>query len=209
MTSTVLHGALAYDFIIWVCTVGRERRFREGLVQLARLDRGDAVLDVGCGTGSLAMTARARVGGTGEVCGIDPSPEMVARARRKAARAGVDVRFETGAVEALPFPDTTFDVVLSTLMLHHLAADGREQGLGEIARVLKAGGRFLAVDFGAGGKGHRHLLGRRRHAEFDVEEVVPLFEQAGLHVVEKGPVPSPAVLGLSNLHFLLAVAPPG
>ncbi|MBW3536128.1 MAG: prolyl oligopeptidase family serine peptidase [Gemmatimonadetes bacterium] len=87
----VIHGALAYDVQAWVLTLGNESRFRERLVRLARLAPGELVLDVGCGTGALAIAAGKQVGSAGEVCGVDPSPEMVARARRKAAKAGVDV----------------------------------------------------------------------------------------------------------------------
>lgn len=86
----VIHGPLAYDVQAWVLTLGNERRFRERLVRLARLAPGESVLDVGCGTGGLAIAAGEQVGSAGEVCGVDPSPEMVARARRKAATAGVD-----------------------------------------------------------------------------------------------------------------------
>ena len=124
-TDKVLHGARAYDLLVWVLTLGRERALRERLVEFARLESGESVLDVGCGTGALAIAAKDRLGPGGQVCGVDPSSEMVARARRKTIRVGVDVRFETAAVEALPFPDATFDAVLSSLMLHHLSEEGR------------------------------------------------------------------------------------
>src|SRR3712207_4299905 len=82
----VLHGATAryYDVMAWLMTLGRERKFREKLVDLARLRPGESVLDVGCGTGTLAIAAKRRVGPTGEVYGIDASPEMIVRASKKA-----------------------------------------------------------------------------------------------------------------------------
>jgi ubiquinone/menaquinone biosynthesis C-methylase UbiE len=208
-TGMVLHWARAYDLLVWVLTLGRERRLRERLVQLARLGLNESALDVGCGTGALVIAAKRRVGAAGQVCGVDPSPEMVARARRKAAKAGVEVRFETAAVQALPFPDASFDAVLSTLMLHHLTEEGRRQGIGEIARVLTPGGKLLAVDIGGGTKGKRHslFLRLRRHAHFDLDELTPVLDDAALHVVERGPVGSPRVVGLSSLRFILAVAP--
>ena len=207
-TDKVLHSARAYDLLVWVLTLGRERRFRDHLVQLAHLGPGDSVLDVGCGTGALAMAARARVGSGGRVCGVDPSSQMVARARRKAAKAGVDVGFETAAVQALPFPDATFDAVLSSLMLHHLTEEGRRQGVGEIARVLKPGGKFLAVDIGGRTEGSRHslFLRLRRHPHFDVDEMTPELEGAALQIVERGPVTEPGVVGLPDLRFILAAA---
>lgn len=202
----VLHWARAYDALVWVLTLGNEERFRQRLAELARLEAGQSVLDVGCGTGALAIAAKGFVGAGGEVAGVDPSPEMVARAKRKAAKAGVEARFDVGTIEALPFPDATFDTALSSLMLHHLTGDGLTQGLGEIARVLKAGGRFLAVDIGAtGGKRPGPLLRMGKHADFDLEALGPALEAAGLRIVDRGEIGQKFVRGLSNLRFLLAV----
>lgn len=130
-------------------SLGTERAFRDKLVELARLAPGESVLDVGCGTGTLAIAARRRVGSAGKVNGIDPSPEMIARARKKTLKARVEVVFETAVAESLPFPQATFDAVLSTAMLHHLPdQEARRQCIHEIRRVLRPGGRLLAVDFG-------------------------------------------------------------
>ncbi len=205
-TGHVLHWARAYDALVWVLTLGNEQRFRQRLAELARLEAGQSVLDVGCGTGALAIAAKGFVGAGGEVAGVDPSPEMVARARRKAGKAGIDARFEVGTIEALPFPDATFDTVLSSLMLHHLTGDGLTQGLGEIARVLKAGGRFLAVDIGAtGGRRPGPFLRMGKHADFDLETLGPALEAAGLRIVDRGGVGQKFVRGVPNLRFLLAV----
>ena len=201
----VLHWARAYDALVWVLTLGNERRFRQRLAELARLDAGQSVLDVGCGTGALAIAAKGFVGAGGEVTGVDPSPEMVARAKRKAAKAGVDVRFEVGTIEALPFPDAAFDTALSTLMLHHLTDDGLEKGLGEVARVLKAGGRFLAVDIGdTGGQGHHPFLRLGKHGDFDLDTRVPALEGAGLRVVDCGDVGQGFVRGMPSLRYILS-----
>ena len=204
-TGHVLHWARAYDALVWVLTVGNEGRFRQRVAELARLEAGQSVLDVGCGTGALAIAAKGFVGAGGEVAGVDPSPQMVARARRKAAKAGVEARFDVGTIEALPFADGTFDTVLSSLMLHHLADDGLTQGLGEIARVLKAGGRFLAVDIGGtGGMRHGPFLRMGKHADFDLDALAPAMEAAGLRIVDRGEVGQKLVRGLSNLRFILA-----
>ena len=135
-TPGVVHWAARYDLLIWLLTLGRERSFREKLLEPARLQPGETVLDVGCGTGTLAIVAKRHVGPTGSVHGIDPSPEMIARARKKSRKARADVRFETGVAEALPFGDERFDVVLSTVMLHHLRRATREQAVREMRRVL-------------------------------------------------------------------------
>ena len=119
-TGRVLHWALRYDLLVWLVSLGRERHFRERTLDLAKLKPGESVLDVGCGTGTLAIAAKRRVGSEGQVQGIDASPEMIARAKKKASKAGVEVHFQNGFAEALSFPNGKFDAVLATVMLHHL-----------------------------------------------------------------------------------------
>src|SRR3954451_9895427 len=142
----VIHMARHYDLVVSLLTLGRRARLRRATVALARLQPGDHVLEVGCGTGDVALAASAQVGANGSVVGIDPSPEMIAVACAKATRSARNVGFQVGVIEALAFPDGTFDVVLSSLMMHHLPDDLKRQGLAEIARVLKPGGRLLIVD---------------------------------------------------------------
>ena len=133
----VLHSAARYDLQVWLLTLGRERVFREKILRLvARLQPGEAVLDVGCGTGTLAIAAKEHVGPTGTVYGIDASPEMLARAEKKARKAGVEVVLKNAIAQALPFPDAQFDVVLTTIMLHHLPRKARQQCAAEMRRVL-------------------------------------------------------------------------
>jgi SAM-dependent methyltransferase len=103
-TGRVLHWAAQYDVLVWLLTHGRPRAFRRTLAALARLAPGESVLDIGCGTGSLAIEVKRQVGPTGTVIGVDASPEMIARARWKALRARVDVTFHHAVAEALPFP---------------------------------------------------------------------------------------------------------
>src|SRR5947209_1492219 len=92
-TGGVIHWAGRYDLLIRILTLGRERSFRESLLRLGRVVPGESVLDIGCGTGTLAIAAKRWVG-PGLVAGIDPSPEMIARAKKKALKAGADVRFD-------------------------------------------------------------------------------------------------------------------
>jgi ubiquinone/menaquinone biosynthesis C-methylase UbiE len=143
----VLHWAHVYDLFGNIVTLGRAAAMREQTVELAALSPGERVLEVGCGTGEVAQRARSRVGATGRVSGIDPSAEMIALAQRKASRAGLDIDYRVGVIEALPYPDGSFDVVLSSLMMHHLPDDLKSAGLAEVWRVLKPGGRLLIVDF--------------------------------------------------------------
>jgi 2-polyprenyl-3-methyl-5-hydroxy-6-metoxy-1,4-benzoquinol methylase len=123
----VLHWAAGYDLLVWFFTGRTDRAFREQLAGLAHLVSGESVLDIGCGTGTLAIVAKRQVGANGRVFGIDASPEMIARATLKASKAGIDASFKNAVAEALPFPDAQFDVVLSTLMLHHLLRKLRQQ----------------------------------------------------------------------------------
>src|SRR5215470_15161329 len=104
----VLHAAATYDLLITLVTLGRERAFRERMLRLAHLEPGESVLDVGCGTGSLAIAAKRQVGQTGTVYGLDASPEMIARAEKKARKAGIDVGFKNAFAQSLPFPDAQF-----------------------------------------------------------------------------------------------------
>ncbi len=153
----------------------RERAFRRAVCEMADLQPGEHVLDVGCGTGTLALVAKERVGAAGQVCGIDPAPKQIAHARRKAADRGLPVEFSIGVIEAITYPDRSFDVVLSTMMMHHLTDDLKRRGLAEIVRVLKPGGRLLIVDMKGMGEWQSHL-----------EDLPALMEVAGFSEIEAG-----------------------
>jgi SAM-dependent methyltransferase len=150
-TGLILEGGWRYDLHGWLLDTfwfrGQGRELRRRAAILARLRPGEQVLDVGCGTGTLALEVARRVGRAGRAAGIDPSPEQIARARAKVARRHLPIEFQVGVIEQLAFPDQTFDAVLSTLMMHHLPAPLKRQGLAEIARVLKPGGRLVIADF--------------------------------------------------------------
>ncbi len=142
-----IRWARFYDVVTGLLMLGQEPAVRAMTVDLAAVQPGERVLEVGCGTGSLALAAARRAGASGKVYGIDPDPVMINVARKKATQARLDVTFEVGLIEKLPFDASEFDVVLSSLMLHHLPDDLQALGLAEVRRVLKPGGRFLAVDF--------------------------------------------------------------
>ena len=142
----VIRWPRVYNLILWVFMRGREAEIRQKIADLAQLRGGEAVLDVGCGSGTLALLARERVGATGRVCAIDPSREMIVYARRKANLRHLSIDFQRGIIEQLAFPEQSFDVVLCTWMIHHIPGDLQRRGLQEIARVLKPGGRLLLVD---------------------------------------------------------------
>src|SRR5206468_1815079 len=102
---------------------GRRRSYRRLLVA-GGVRRGDRVLDVGCGPGYLARMLAEVVGPEGSVVGIDAAPEMTDYASRRARHLS-NCRFQPGTAESLAFPDATFDVVVSSLVMHHLTAEGR------------------------------------------------------------------------------------
>jgi ubiquinone/menaquinone biosynthesis C-methylase UbiE len=196
----IIHWAARYDLLAWFFTRGREGAFRERLLELAGIQRGQSVLDIGCGTGTLAIAATTRVGSTGSVVGIDPSPQMIARATRKAARAGARATFQRAVAEQLPFPDAHLDLVLSTLMFHHLPRSTRRQCALEIRRVLKPGGRVFVADFGKP-QNRRSLLAHvHRHGHVAMHDIEGVLTEVGLKTVRSGPV------GLDELHFVVAEA---
>lgn len=182
-----IRWARGYDLLVSALTFGMEGRFREKQLSLARLQPGERVLDVGCGTGTLAIAAKRHVGPTGAVTGVDPAAEMIARAIGKATRAGADVTFRTAAAEELPFAAGTFDVVLSSLMLHHLPKETRRAGVLEMRRVLRPGGRLLAIDFGRPSGAKKGFLARLHgHGGVDASALMALVSDAGLEVRESG-----------------------
>lgn len=150
----VLNDGWRYDLLGWFHNTfssrGALRKLRQRTIRLASLQPREQALDVGCGTGTLALEAARYLSPGGSITGIDPGIQQIARARAKSAKRHVpqvSIEFKTGVIEHLPFPDQALDVVFSTLMMHHLPTPLKRQGLAEIARVLKPGGRLVIADF--------------------------------------------------------------
>jgi len=186
-----IHWAPEYDFFTTVFGLGVDRPKSRIVVELAEIKPGEKVLDVGCGTGNLTLTAKHTAGKTGSVFGIDAAPEMIEVARKKAQRAHADVNFEVGLIENIPYPDATFDVVINRLMVHHLPDDLKRLGFAEIFRVLKPGGRLLVADFNPptnpiANHVFTAILGPGM-MEIDIRNYPPFLKEAGFVEVTSGP----------------------
>ena len=156
---------------------------RRTLVEQAALRPGHRVLDLGCGTGSLALMIKRQHPGV-EVVGVDPDPAALERARRKATRAGLALRLDQGLGDTLPYQDGAFDRVLSAFVLHHLPDGEKEPTLREVRRVLASDGILHLLDFGgpeAPRRGFltRHLHGSHRLRDNFGEGIPALLRRAG------------------------------
>jgi ubiquinone/menaquinone biosynthesis C-methylase UbiE len=137
---TPLFDAVAAVFV-------RDGALKRRVLAHAAIAAGERVLDIGCGTGTLAVEA-ARAAPDVHVTGIDADPKILAKARRRAAGAELGIAFDEGRSNSLPYEDASFDVVLSTLFFHHLPDDAKGETAAEIVRVLRAGGRVVVADLG-------------------------------------------------------------
>lgn len=184
---TIRHWAPFYEAAGWLMSFGQLPAIRRHSIAVAELQPGERVLDVGCGPGSLTVPAATKVGKEGRAAGIDASPEMIEVATGKARKQGLEIDFRVAPIEALPFEDGEFDVVLSSLMLHHLPDDVKAQGLSEIVRVLKPGGRLVAIDLTGGHSPVGHILnlfGHRMPRDY-VERLQGMMRTAGFESVEE------------------------
>jgi ubiquinone/menaquinone biosynthesis C-methylase UbiE len=184
----LIHWARFYDLGAAGLLGRRRNRMRAMVADDLQLRAGDQVLDVGCGTGRLAMVFSERVGATGSVSGIDPAAEMIKRASSRARKSGVPVSFQVAFAQDLPFADGSFDAVACTLALHHVAEDDQLTAVREMYRVLKPSGRLLIAEFHQG-PGRRRRPGPRwlRHSGEDMlDKALQLVSASGFTDVASG-----------------------
>jgi ubiquinone/menaquinone biosynthesis C-methylase UbiE len=188
----------------------RERAFKRDLIGMAQPGAGHRVLDLGCGTGTLAILLKATVPDA-DIVGLDLDPRILGIALAKAERAGVAVEWVEGSVVAPPFAEQSFDRILSSLVFHHLTDEEKEQALAAARRLLRPGGSLHIADFG---KPHnrytrfaaalfRHFDGAERTAA-NLEGVIPdLLRQAGFAAVHES---APRTTALGTLTIVSGAA---
>jgi ubiquinone/menaquinone biosynthesis C-methylase UbiE len=148
-------------------------RVQEALLDLAESrTRPKSILDVGCGTGRLLRKARERWP-KAKVIGVDSSEGMV----RKARQLAPGVKFDVGKAESLPLPDSSVDTAFSTMSFHHWS--DQLQGIREVARVLRKGGRFFMADMNMPFGLHNVV---QHFGPDDPKKVRKMFAKAGLEV---------------------------
>jgi ubiquinone/menaquinone biosynthesis C-methylase UbiE len=181
-----------YDLVAAIAFVGRRRAVFQALIAAVGVHAGQRVLDVGCGTGYFARLLARAVGPGGLVIGIDPSQAMIDYARRRADGTGT-CAFRVGTAEALEFPAEHFDVVVASLMLHHLPDELRVPALREMGRVLRPAGNLLVAEAQTSQHGLGWRLLGRLHG-FDqmarrVPHLEPLAAEAGFDQIRAGDAP--------------------
>ena len=165
-----------YDPLLKLLGVDKTKR---RLIEQAELRSGFRVLDIGCGTGSLAVLIKRSYPEV-EVIGVDPDPAALSISERKANRSGLSIEFDRGFSDHLSYSDASFDRVFSSFMFHHLEPSERAATLREIGRVLKSGGSLHLLDFvPRDGKGHRHHRSPHEDSRFE-DRVTDLMSEAGL-----------------------------
>lgn len=162
--------ARVYDLMNLLMTAGLDRHWRDVAARRLGLTSGERALDLGCGTGDLAIAVARRSPPDARVIGVDFAPEMLARGREKLARLGLAERVElrVGDGEHLDFPENTFDACCSAFVVRNLA--DLRGGFAEMLRVVKPGGRVVCLEIS---HPKSPLFGAAFHLYFD--HLVPLL----------------------------------
>ncbi len=125
----------------------REETFKRRLIERADIRPGMNVIDLGCGTGTLTVMLKGSAP-LANITGVDGDAEVLTIAQTKAVQAKVNVKWDLGLAYKLPYPDNSFDVVVSSLVIHHLISRDKVRAFQEVHRILRPGGWSQIVDFG-------------------------------------------------------------
>jgi len=180
-----------YDAVVAVTT--RERTIKQALVAQADIRPGQHVLDLACGTGTLAVWIKQACPQT-DVVGLDADREILSLAARKADFADVLIQFQEGMSRSLPYPDEHFDRVVSSLFFHHLSWRDKERTIQEIFRILRPGGELHIADWGEAANLAMRVLfvsvqlldGFANTRDSVTGKLVDLFQLSGFDEVSKG-----------------------
>jgi ubiquinone/menaquinone biosynthesis C-methylase UbiE len=167
----------------------REEYFKQQLIHQAKTQPGMRVLDLGCGTGTLTILIK-QLHPDAEVVGLDGDRTVLEIARSKAKQAGVDITLDHGMAFQLPYPDNSFDRVLSSLVIHHLTTDNKQGAMREIYHVLHPGGELHVVDFGKPRQAYARLVSlvvhKLEHAADNIQGLLPgMIHDAGFEQVHE------------------------
>lgn len=181
----------------------REFTFKRRLVTESRIQKGQRVLDLGCGTATLTILIK-KAHPDAEVIGLDGDPKILEIARAKIAREALDIALDQAMAYELPYYDCTFGRVLSSLLFHHLTREKKRRTLSEAFRVLRPGGEVHVADFGKPSNVLMFvvsLIMRRFEEQGDnVKGLLPeMFRQAGLDAVQE-PTRYMTVFGTLSLY---------
>jgi SAM-dependent methyltransferase len=127
-------------------SIGMGTDLHREIARTGNLQPGETVMDIGAGTGELALLLKTVVGNKGKVSAIDINEHFLHRCRHRSELYGLEVEFKNGNAAKIPFPENTMDAVTCSLMAHHLTTDLKEKMFSEILRVLKPGGRMVFFD---------------------------------------------------------------
>lgn len=174
-----------YDPLLkWIM---REETFKRRLTSQTNIQPGMTVLDLGCGTGTLTLMIK-RAHPNAHVTGLDGDPQVLDIARDKSR--GVNIQWDEGLASSLPYPDSVFDRVVTSLVIHHLVTDDKRLAFKEIYRVLKPHGELHLVDFGPPHSSLtrmiRKLLRGFEEADDNLDGLIPRFiKEAGFGSVNE------------------------
>ena len=174
-----------YDPLLkWIM---REETFKQRLIRQAGITPAMQVLDLGCGTGTLTLMLK-RVHPDAVVTGLDGDSQVLDIARQKSR--DMNIRWDEGLASSLPYPDSTFDRVVTSLVIHHLPTEGKRRAFKEMYRILKPQGQLHVLDFGAPHSAFTRFMAKymRRLEETadNIDGLIPLFiMEAGFSGVEE------------------------